>query len=73
VRCRRGVGECGGRWGGREKEKSMTCGSQTVRDIEVDRCWKIGTELEILDDQVGIFLLEVQFGGWQVRTILVEN
>jgi hypothetical protein len=34
-----------------------------VCDIEVDGCGKTGTELENYDDQAGIFLLEVGFGG----------
>jgi hypothetical protein len=30
--------------------------------IEIDECAKTDTELEILDDRGGIFLLEVEFG-----------
>jgi hypothetical protein len=30
VRGRRGAGECGGRWGGREKGKTMTCGAHSL-------------------------------------------
>jgi hypothetical protein len=34
-----------------------------VCDLEVNGCGKTGTELENCDDQTGIFLLEVGFGG----------
>jgi hypothetical protein len=34
-----------------------------VLDMEVDECGEIGTVLENWDDQAGIFLLEVGFGG----------
>jgi hypothetical protein len=33
-----------------------------VWNIEVDWCRKIGTELQNIDDEAGIFRLEVEFG-----------
>jgi hypothetical protein len=39
--------------------------------MEVDGCGEIGTRLENRNDQAGIFVLEVEFGGRRVRTVLV--